>query len=543
MSPVSGPALIPAPTVLKVIGGSGFLHDGLRIEAPDELTGIARWFRQVVERATSWRVEITNARPSEASGNVIRLLLEQDDTGEERRVAPEGYRLVVTGDEVTVTGGGPAGVFYGLQTLRQSLPDSWWRAAATEPASPVELTSMEVVDEPAFAWRGVHLDVARHFMPKGFVLKLIDLISMHKCNVLHLHLTDDQGWRIPVETYPRLVEVGAWRRESAAGHYLEQRYDGTPHGGFFSTADLREIVAYASQRFVQVLPEIEMPGHMVAAIAAYPELGNSLEPREVLTTWGISSHVLNLKPSTIKFCTDVLDEVIDIFPFGYVHIGGDECPTTEWESSESAQALMRMEGFRTERQLQAWFTARIAQHLSARGRTLVGWEEILEEGAPHGAVVMSWRGEEGGIKAARAGHDVVMAPEQWLYFDWAYAEDPREPLAIRGATSVERVWSYDPVPEAIPEAQRHHVLGAQCQLWTEYVPNAEHAEYLYFPRVCAFSETLWRGAAARDRRNTRSFQEFENRLRQHLVRFDGIGVNYRPLEGPTLGQSRVWPRQ
>ena len=470
-------------------------------------------------------------------------MLEQDDTGEERRVATEGYHLVVSGGEVTVTGGGPAGVFYGLQTLRQSLPDSWWRAAGPELASPVELTSMEVVDEPAFAWRGVHLDVARHFMPKGFVLKLIDLISMHKCNVLHLHLTDDQGWRIPVETYPRLVQVGAWRRESAAGHYLEQRYDGTPHGGFFSTADLREIVAYASQRFVQVLPEIEMPGHMVAAIAAYPELGNSLEPREVLTTWGISSHVLNLKPATLKFCTDVLDEVIDIFPFGYVHIGGDECPTTEWESSESAQALMRAEGFQTERQLQAWFTARIGQHLSARGRTLVGWEEILEEGAPNGAVVMSWRGEEGGIKAARAGHDVVMAPEQWLYFDWAYADDPREPLAIRGATSVERVWSYDPVPEAIPEAQRHHVLGAQCQLWTEYVPNAEHAEYLYFPRVCAFSETLWRGAAARDRRDTRSFQEFESRLRQHLVRFDGIGVNYRPLEGPTLGQSRVWLRR
>ncbi len=521
-------------------GGSVSLHDGLTIEATDELVGVARWLRRVVEQSMGWRVEVSgHVRLSTASGNVIRLLLERSDHRGGHHSPAEGYRLSVSDDAATVTASRPAGVFYGLQTLRQLLPDSSWRAATMAPAPPVELAGIEVFDEPAFAWRGVHLDVSRHFMPKSFVLKLIDLISMHKCNVLHLHLTDDQGWRLPVEAYPRLVEVGAWRRESAAGHYREGRFDGRPHGGFYSAEDLREIVGYARERFVDVLPEIDMPGHMLAAIAAYPELGNSLEPREVLTNWGISPHVLNLEPATLKFCTDVLDEVIDLFPFGYVHVGGDECPTDEWEASEKAQALMTAEGLESEGQLQAWFTARIAQHLYARGRRLVGWDEILEGGAPSGAVVMSWRGEEGGVEAAKAGHDVVMAPQQWLYLDWAYTDDPREPLAIRPGTSVERVWSYDPVPDSIPQAQRHHVLGAQCQLWTEYAPNAEHAEYLYFPRVSAFSEMVWSGPAARDPAGPRSFEEFERRLRHHLRRLDAIGVNYRPLEGPTPGQSRV----
>jgi len=527
------------------VTGEGIsLQDGLTIEATDELEGVAGWLRRLLEQSMGWHVEIScHGRLPTTSGNVIRLVLGPaagNDLNDRPRSKAESYRLSVNVDGATVTASGPAGVFYGLQTLRQLLPDSSFRAATIEPAPPIDLMGIEISDEPAFVWRGVHLDVSRHFMPKSFVLKLIDLISMHKCNVLHLHLTDDQGWRMPVRAYPRLVEVGAWRRESPAGHYTEGRSDGQPHGGFYSADDLREIVGYARERFVDVLPEIEMPGHMTAAIAAYPELGNSPEPLEVFTAWGISSHVLNFEPATLKFCADVLDEVVDLFPFGYVHVGGDECPTTEWETSEGAHALMATEGMESERELQAWFTARIARHLSERGRRLVGWDEILEGGAPPGAVVMSWRGKEGGIEAARAGHDVIMVPQQWLYFDWAYADDPREPLAIHPATSVEQVWSFDAVPESIPEEQRHHVLGSQCMLWTEYVPNCQHAEYLYFPRACAFSETLWRGAAARDLSGPRSFEEFESRLRQHLRRLDAIGVNYRPLEGPTPGQSRVW---
>lgn len=522
-------------------GGDICLHDGVSIEAPAELAGVARWLRRLLEQATGWHVGIDAAsRPAEVPKNIIRLALEDGGADGGPLCRHETYRLRVTPEAVTVTGDGPAGVFYGLQTLRQLLPDWSWRAAAAKSAPPITIRGVDISDAPAFAWRGVHLDVSRHFLPKSFVLKLIDLISMHKCNVLHLHLTDDQGWRVPIRAYPRLVEVGAWRRESPAGHELEGRGDGSPHGGFYSADDLREIVSYASQRFVEVLPEIEMPGHMTAAIAAYPELGNSPDPLEVLTEWGISSHVLNLEPETVKFCTDVLDEVIDLFPFGYVHVGGDECPTAEWQASEKARTRMRKEGLESEQQLQGWFTARIADHLSSRGRVLVGWDEILEGGAPPGTVVMSWRGEEGGVSAANAGHDVIMAPQEWLYFDWAYSDSPSEPLAICPATSVERVWSYDPVPSAVPASERHHVIGAQCELWTEYVPNSEHAEYMYFPRLCAFSETMWRGAASSDPSGPRSFEDFERRLGAHLRRLDAIGVNYRPLAGPTPGQARIW---
>ncbi|HXY45559.1 MAG TPA: beta-N-acetylhexosaminidase, partial [Acidimicrobiales bacterium] len=324
----SVPALVPAPRRLALLAGSVTWSDGLQIEAPEELAAVARWFRRVVEQGSKWRVALV---PVGSSSSQLRLALDPEAPGsgtvELAGGSEEGYRVRVADGAVTVAGPSPAGVFHGLQTLRQLLPDSWWRLAPREPAPPVELAGMEIVDEPAFSWRGVHLDVSRHFMPKGFVLKLIDLISMHKCNVLHLHLTDDQGWRIPVEAYPRLIEVGAWRRESPVDEHPE-RGDGKPHGGFYSTEDLGEIVAYAAERFVHVLPEIDMPGHMVAAIASYPELGNSREPREVLTTWGISPHVLNLEEATLKFCTDVLDAVIDVFPWEYVHVGGDECPTT-----------------------------------------------------------------------------------------------------------------------------------------------------------------------------------------------------------------------
>lgn len=550
-------ALVPAPVSLTVLRGSVTLAPGLRIEAPGELAAVARWFRRVLEQATAWPVEITGpGRVAEPAGTghpasgVVRLVLgapRANRTGRASRAtrASGAYRLRIGGGAVTVTSAVPAGVFYGLQTLRQLLPDSWWRAAPSGACGQVEVSGVEIFDEPAFSWRGVHLDVSRHFMPKSFLLKLIDLIAMHKCNVLHLHLTDDQGWRMPVAAYPRLVEIGAWRRESPAGHFLDQRSDGRPHGGYYSTEDLREIVAYASERFVDVLPEIDMPGHMVAAIAAYPELGNSTEQREVFAQWGVSEHVLNLAPATLRFCTDVLDETIGIFPWRFVHVGGDECPTAEWETSGRALSLMAEEGYESVRQLQGWFTSNMARHLSERGRVLVGWDEILDGGAPPGAVVMSWRGEEGGVAAARAGHDVIMAPQQWLYFDWAYSDDVREPVAICPAISVERVWSYDPVPGSIPAEKAHHVLGAQCQLWTEYVATPEHAEYMYFPRVCAFAEMVWRGPALRDGAprdgdGSRSFAEFEERLGRHLGRLDALGVNYRPLDGPTPGQSRIW---
>lgn len=520
------------------------LGDGLVVAYgdPEHFAPVARWFRRQLESATGWEIllaPIGEPDPEERpvrdgtvrAGAVAIVELQAEP------LAREAYELTVADGRVAVRAGGPAGAYYGLQTLRQLLPDSFYRAASGERASgakgaPVEITAIEVEDRPRYTWRGVHLDVARHFMPKHFLLRLIDLAAMHKCNVLHLHLTDDQGWRVPIDRYPRLVEVGAWRRESPAGHAYERRGDDTPHGGFYSKDDLREIVGYAAENQMTVLPEVDMPGHMLAAITAYPELGSGEHPVEVLTRWGISPHVLNLEEATVQFCKDVIDELVEIFPGERVHIGGDECPTAEWESSLRAEELMAEHHLGAPRELQGWFTARMAEHLASHGRSLVGWDEIQEGGAPDGAVVMSWRGEAGGVAAALAGHDVVMTPEEWCYFDWSYCDGPAEPLAIRPAISVERVYGYDP-SAAVPEGGRHHVLGAQCNLWTEYVSTPEHAEYMYFPRLCALAEVVWS-------EGERSYTEFERRLDSHLGRLAALGVNYRPLGGPTPGQARTW---
>ncbi|HLI45009.1 MAG TPA: beta-N-acetylhexosaminidase [Acidimicrobiales bacterium] len=541
---VTHPALLPRPRSVSWGSGVGArLADGLALgcEPGAGFEPVARWFRRQLEAATGWQVGLETSALVPGGAATIELR-----AGE---VAVPGcgpsalggveetYRLEVGGGRVRVTAGAPAGAFYALQTLRQLLPDALYRSAALppDPCPPIDVPEAVVEDGPRCRWRGVHLDVARHFMPLPFLLRLVDLAAVHKLNVLHLHLTDDQGWRVPVPAYPRLIEVGAWRRESPLNHWSEPpQGDGRPHGGFYQREDLEELVAYAAERHVTVLPEIDMPGHMAAAIAAYPELGNGRRPLEVRTRWGISSHVLNLEEETVRFCEEVLTEVAGIFPGTHLHIGGDECPTKEWEAPENRRAaqLMAEHSMSSPAELQGWFTARIAGHLRRLGRTLVGWDEILDAGAPEDAVVMSWRGEEGGIAAAAAGHDVVMAPQQWLYFDWAYEDSPAEPVAILAATSLERVYSYDPVA-SIPAEHRHHVLGLQAQLWTEYVSTPEHAEYLYFPRLCASAEVAWSPPE-------RDFAEFEARLAAHLGRLRAMGVNYRPLSGPTPGQSRVW---
>jgi hexosaminidase len=535
-------AIIPRP--LSVTGGQAdsagaVLSDGLVIAHAPELEREARWFRRGLEAGTGWAVSV--AQVYEPGTGVIELRIGDlgDLPGGLRALLPaatghEAYRLTSSGGRVVITSPSGTGVCYGLQTLRQLLPDSLLRQAGR--SGPIQLAGLEIVDAPRLAWRGVHLDVSRHFMPKSFVLRLIDLIAFHKCNVLHLHLTDDQGWRIPIQRYPRLTEIGAWRSESEDGQ-TEGGRDGTPHGGFYTRADLDEIVAFAAERHVNVLPEIDMPGHMVAAIAAYPELGNTGQHLDVATCWGISSHVLNLEERTLRFCAEVIDEAAGIFPWRYFHLGGDECPVIEWQRAPRAQQIMRENSYAEERQLQGWFTARMAEHLLARGRTLVGWSEILEGGAPADSVVMAWRCEEDAVKAVAAGHDVVVAAQDWLYFDRPYSLNPAEPRGFPGATGIEKVYLYDPVPAAIPPGQRDHLLGAQCQLWTEYVATPDRAEYMYFPRLAAFAEAVWMTETVTQ---PKSYDEFVPRLARHLQRLAALGVNYRPLEGPTPAQARGW---
>jgi hexosaminidase len=531
-------AIIPRPLrITELADAAGpTLDESLVISYAPGLEAEARWFCAVLEAGTGWApAAAESGAPCDG-----RIELRLGDLGDSRADLPaatraEAYRLRSADGRVVITSPGRAGVFYGLQTLRQLLPDSLLRTSSAQSSwaqvpstALIELPALDIVDAPRFPWRGVHLDVARHFMPKSFVLKLIDLAALHKCNVVHLHLTDDQGWRLPVAGYPRLTEIGARRRQPDAGDAEAlPSSDSGLDDGFYSRDDLADIVAYAAERHVSVLPEVDMPGHMVAAIAAYPELGNTAEPLSTWTSWGISPHVLNLDEGTLRFCSDVVDEVIGIFPWDYVHLGGDECPTSEWESSPRAQALMREHGYDSARQLQGWFTARMAAHLGSRGRTLVGWSEIVEGGAPENAVVMAWRSEEDAVSAAAAGHDVVATPEQWLYFDRPYSDDPAEPPSFPGAISVEKVYRYDPVPAAIPSGRRQHVLGAQCELWTEFVTSTEHAEYMYFPRLCAFAETVWTLETATP---PRSYAEFLPRLRRHLQRLDALGVSYRRLD-------------
>jgi hexosaminidase len=525
--------IVPRPVKSRLSPGDRMVAlraDGFAIACDDESRATACLLRVALEASTGWSIAIVPAA-GESRPNAVTL------TTSAVGLPADGYRLrASSGSIVTIEGGGPAGVFYGVQTLRLLLPPDTLRAAPPhgEPST-LELPAVEIEDAPRYSWRGVHLDVARHFFPKSWILRLIDLIALHKFNVLHLHLTDDQGWRFPVQGYPLLTEIGSWRRESPVGLAREKRFDGTPHGGFYTVADLTEIVAYAAQRHVTVVPEIDMPGHMQAAIAAYPELGNTdalaarKHPVRVRTRWGISRHVLNVDDLTVEFCGNVLDEVMDIFPSSYIHLGGDECPANEWHDSDRARQRMRALGLRAESQLQGWFMAQVERRLVARGRRMVGWDEVVDADGPEDAVIMAWR-KNGymGRWAAELGHQVVMTPEYWTYLDWAHSDDKAEPLAIRGATSVADVYTFDPVPRGLSENAKNNIIGAQAQLWTEYVADTGKAEYMYFPRLCAFAEVVWSPPGG-------EYAEFEGRLGGHLLRLDASDVSYRPLAGPSQG--------
>jgi hexosaminidase len=375
----------------------------------------------------------------------------------------------------------------------------------------------------------VLLDVARHFLPKREVLRFLDLMVLHKLNVLHWHLTEDQGWRVEIKRYPKLTEVGSWRRETTG--------DGTPHGGFYTQEDIREIVAYAAERNITVVPEIDVPGHSAAAIAAYPELGNqdvpsAGEPREVWTLFGIATTVLNVEDATVEFYQNIMDEVCDLFPGDYVCLGGDECPKDEWKASARAQQRKAELGLTTEEELQAWFLHQISAHVAAKGRKLLGWDEILEGELFPGTIVSSWRGTEGAVEAARRGHDTLTSPYNWVYFDYRQSDDEGEPGAPWAApTSLERAYSFEPIPEDLPEEHAGHVIGSEATLWSEYMPSPRIVDYQAFPRLSAFSETVWST-------EERDFAEFRSRLVKHLERLDALGVEYRPLDGPLPWQKQ-----
>ncbi|KAB2342495.1 beta-N-acetylhexosaminidase [Actinomadura rudentiformis] len=455
-------------------------------------------------------------------------------------LGPEAYRLTVSADGVEIVGGDDAGIHWGSQTLRQMRGLDAFRRAAIG-SEPVNVPYVVVEDAPRFAWRGFMLDVARHFLPKDGVLRYIDLLAAHKLNVLHLHLTDDQGWRIEIERYPRLTEVGAWRPRTRMGWGEPVMWDERPHGGFYSQDDLREIVAYAAERHVTVVPEVDLPGHSQAAIAAYPELGNSdvidTSALGVKTDWGINPNVLAPTEAMLRFYEGVLEEVLDIFPSRFVHIGGDECVKDQWRASPTAQERIRELGLKDENELQSWIIRHFDRWLAERGRRLVGWDEILEGGLAEGATVTCWRWYRGGIAAAKAGHDVVMCPQQEVYLDHVQAPGPDEPVPFGWVHTLEDVYRFEPVPPSLagtPEAS--HVIGTQANLWTEVVEDLGRLDYQAFPRLAAFAEVAWSQLPAPDERD---FEDFDRRMNAaHYARLDALGVGYRPPSGPHPWQQR-----
>jgi hexosaminidase len=447
------------------------------------------------------------------SNNKIEFILVEADS-----LHPSAYFLDIRPENISIKAKTAQGFFYALQTFRQLLPDT---LSSTESYI---LPALSIYDFPKFEWRGAHLDVCRHFFDKAFIKKYIDQLAKHKMNTFHWHLTEDQGWRIEIKKYPLLTSIGSKRKETIVEKNFDPFVgDNTAYGGFYTQDDIKEIVAYAAERFVTVVPEIEMPGHSLAVLAAYPELACTDGPFEVGTKWGVYDDVYCAgNDSVFAFLEDVLDEVVALFPSKFIHIGGDESPKTRWEVCDKCQARMKAESLKDEHELQSYFIRRIENYLLTKNRDIIGWDEILEGGLAPQATVMSWRGEAGGIEAAKQGHKVIMTPGQPCYFDHYQSEDKdSEPLAIGGFNSVEAVYNYKPIPEELPVENQKYILGAQANVWTEYMPNAEHVEYMVFPRLCALSEVVWTAEKEKD------FANFSTRLEHHKLRLQSWGVNYR----------------
>ncbi|MFF7811289.1 beta-N-acetylhexosaminidase [Streptomyces sp. NPDC007945] len=522
--------LIPAPLTAVAHEGRLTLDERTALDAGPGTGPTARWLRSTLGAATGLPL------PDGSGPGAVRLRI---SPGTEEEHGPEGYRLSVTGDGVTLDGGGPAGLFWGAQTLRQLLGPDAYRRAPVRPGVDWDLPYLTVTDRPRFGWRGLLLDVARHFTAKEDVLRLLDLMAAHKLNVFHFHLTDDQGWRIEIARYPRLTEVGAWRARSKRGHRASPLWDDTPHGGHYTRDDIREIVAYAAERHITVVPEIDLPGHSQAAIAAYPWLGNTdvvdTAALTVWDTWGVNPNVLAPTEDVLRFYEGVFEEVLELFPSTFVHVGGDECPKDQWKESPAAQARVAELGVGDENGLQSWFIRHFDRWLADRGRRLIGWDEILEGGLADGAAVSSWRGYGGGIAAAEAGHDVVMCPEQQVYLDHRQDGGADEPVPIGFVRTLEDVYRFEPVPPGLSEAAARHVLGTQANVWTEVMEDRDRVDYQVFPRLAAFAEVAWSALPAPGERDTAGFLR---RMETHYRRLDALGVAYRPPTGPAPWQRR-----
>ena len=510
-------AIIPKPVKLEPRKGTFNLNEKTRIvlqSTDPELRTASDFLVGLVEIAAGYKM----AYGDKAGKNTIAFSLDKSIAN------AEGYQLEVTPKAVMVKASTPKGAFLAIQTLRQLMPADIEAPGSGLRKFPIPAVAIE--DAPRFAYRGVMFDVGRYFYPLSFLKEYIDVLALYKINTFHLHLTEDQGWRVEIKKYPKLQEISAWRKESIVGHYSDKprKYDGKRHGGYYTQEELKDLVKYAQDRFITIIPEIEMPGHSQAVLAAYPQFGCKDTTYEVSTNWGVHKDVFCPNEATFTFLEDVLTEVMEIFPSKLIHIGGDEVPKDRWKESAYAQELIRKHDLKDEHGLQSYFIQRMEKFLNSKGRAIIGWDEILEGGLAPNATVMSWRGEKGGIAAAKQKHQVIMTPNTYLYLDYYQTREGRkkEPVAIGGFLPLEKVYSFNPVPAALTAEEAQYILGPQANIWTEYISTPEQAFHMTYPRACALAEVAWTPQAQKD------YSDFSRRLKQNVRHLEKRQVKFAP---------------
>jgi len=498
------PQIIPLPDAVEITDSFFTIDESIGITYDDNFKVSAQFLKDFIESGSPIHLK---------EGTDIQFKLDDN-------LKPEAYHLTVSKEGITIKASTDQGAFYAVQSLRQLMPVGIENGTFSE--DEINIQAVTIKDQPQFKYRGMHLDVARHMFSVDFIKKYIDALALLKMNTFHWHLTDDQGWRIEIKTYPKLQEVSAYRNETLVGHYSDQphQFDGKRYGGYYTQEEVKAVVQYAKARFVTVIPEIEMPGHAQAAIAAYPELGCTDEPVEVAKKWGVFEEIYCPNQKTFAFLEDVLDEVLELFPSKYIHIGGDEAPKTRWKNCEHCQELIKKEGLKDEHHLQSYFITKMEAYLNSKGRQIIGWDEILEGGLAPNATVMSWRGTSGAVEAAKSGHNVVMTPTSHCYFDYYQSENDDEPLAIGGFLPLEKVYGFNPIPEELTTEESKFVLGAQGNIWTEYIPTEKHLEYMAFPRMLALSEVVW------SQPEYKNYKDFVSRLENFHQRLDALNINY-----------------
>lgn len=506
--------IIPMPKNLTETKGAFDISDKTTIVVPFSdtiLKKVADNFAEQIKKTSGKKVSVVDAATVQSSEKTITFHID-------KTLKEEAYKLNITPESIQISASSPEGAFYAVQTIYQLLPMEVYGNKEAKYAD-WSVPAAMIEDEPRFAYRGAMLDAGRHFMPVEFVKQFIDVLAMHKINRFHWHLTDDQGWRIEIKKYPRLTEIGSVRRETVIGKNTG-KYDGIEHKGYYSQEDAKEVVAYASERFITVIPEIELPGHAMAALAAYPELSCGLDPKyEVANTWGVKDKVYCPKESTFSFLENIFTELLDIFPSEYYHIGGDECPKDAWKKCKNCQALIRKLKLKDEFELQSYFVGRIEKFLNAHGKQIIGWDEILEGGLAPNATVMSWRGESGGIQAAKQKHNVIMTPNNYMYLNYYQADEENEKeLCIGGFVPLEKIYGYNPIPKELAAEDHHYIYGVQANIWTEYIKTPEQFSYQAFPRAFALAEVAW---TPLDKKN---YDSFRQRLIKDYARMEQKGV-------------------